>query len=356
MHCIQMDQSHNKLIGVILASITALAPMIAFGDFKGSDSLAFDSGNWTGINYLGDGVMLFRNSRLEFQVSSPQDTNSALAVWRPNTGSYQKSWFVQVDVHSDKPSIPDNSYFDMGITVESTSLPSGICSQIMSRVRTGGVDGAGFVLREGSQNIDSLGSPAKSATMRLHFDAAGKNLVGSFNDGSGWKYSTPLNILSWGMRGTDGFYASLYAQNGGASNLGLATGSGSAYFKNFKAGPAVPDITVHQPAGSGLKDGMSKTAFGSVSIKWKGRSKVYLIANEGTAPLEDLKIRVDGVNARDFVVTQPTSTLLMPGGRTLFKVTFRPKVKGNRKAVLHVKSNDIDEASFDVNLGGKGLK
>jgi hypothetical protein len=356
MHSPQSSLSNHISKWPVLTAALVMIPSMARGDFKGSDSLALDVGNWGLYNYAGDGTLQFRNSRLEFLVGVPQIYNSALAVWRPNASPYQKSWFLQVDVHLDKPVVPANSAFEMGITVDSTSAASGSCSMMMGRTNDASKETGGFVLKDGGLVFTSMDSAAKSATMRLHFDASGTSLVGSVNDGSGWKYSDPLNILTWGMGAKDLFHASLYGQNFGAVAAGLANGSGPAYFKNFVAGPAAAEIVVQQPKDSVLKDGRARTAFGSVSIKRKKRSKVYLIANDGTAPLEDLQISVNGLNARDFVVTQPTSTLLMPGGRTLFKVTFRPKAKGNRKAVLHIKSNDFDEASFDVNLGGKGVK
>lgn len=340
----------------VFAAALVMIPAMARGDFKGSDSLALDVGNWGLLNLAGDGALQFRNSRLEFLVGAPQSYNSAMAVWRPNTGSYQKSWFIQVDVRLDKPAIPVNSLIEMGITVDSTSAATGACSMMMGRVNNAGSESNGFALKDGGQAVTSMDSTAKGATMRLHYDAAGTNLVGSVNDGSGWKYSGPLNIRTWGMGAKDVFHVVLFGQNLGAVASGLANGSGPAYFKNFTAGPGEAEIMVQQPAGSGLKDGRGGSAFGSVPIRRKARSKVYVIGNDGTAPLEDLKITVDGANAKEFVVTQPTSTLLMPGGRTMFKVKFRPKAKGNRKAVLHIKSNDIDEASFDVKLGGKGVK
>lgn len=42
----------------------------------------------------------------------------------------------------------------------------------------------------------------------------------------------------------------------------------------------------------------------------------------------------------------------MPGGVTSFTVKFTPTAIGTQTAVLHLASNDADEASFDINLSG----
>ena len=62
----------------------------------------------------------------------------------------------------------------------------------------------------------------------------------------------------------------------------------------------------------------------------------------------------NGPNAREFRVVQATKTSVEAGSSTTFTVTFKPLVKGLRSAVIHIKSNDADEGSFDIILTGKG--
>lgn len=119
--------------------------------------------------------------------------------------------------------------------------------------------------------------------------------------------------------------------------------------------PTVPEIDVQQPAGNSLEDGHTKVSFGTVSLGKTGKAKKFTIRNLGTGPLTDLTVTRDGANAKEFKVVQAAKTSLAPDSATSFTVTFKPTTKGLRSAAIHIKSNDGDEASFDVILTGKGL-
>ncbi|MES2923413.1 MAG: choice-of-anchor D domain-containing protein [Verrucomicrobiota bacterium] len=117
----------------------------------------------------------------------------------------------------------------------------------------------------------------------------------------------------------------------------------------------VPEIDVQQPARNSLEDDFSKTTCGIAVIGKSGPTKKFTIRNVGSGPLTGLSITRDGVNAKEFKVTQPAKTTLAPGTSTTFTVTFKPTGKGTRSAEIHIKSNDADESPFDVVLTGKGL-
>ena len=84
-------------------------------------------------------------------------------------------------------------------------------------------------------------------------------------------------------------------------------------------------------------------------------TKTFTIRNTGTANLTGLAITKTGANAKNFTVKPPLKTTLAPGASTTFKVTFKPSAKGNRKAAIHIKSNDSNENPFDIALTGKGV-
>lgn len=113
-------------------------------------------------------------------------------------------------------------------------------------------------------------------------------------------------------------------------------------------------VDARQPVGTSLEDGYSKASFGTFVIGNRGPAKKFTIRNLGKARLTGLTVTRSGVNAREFKVIQATKTSLAPGASTTFTVAFRPAGKGSRSAVIHIKSNDADEASFDVILTGKG--
>lgn len=122
----------------------------------------------------------------------------------------------------------------------------------------------------------------------------------------------------------------------------------------FQIPPTVPEIDIQQPTGNSLEDGLTKVAFGTVTIGDRGKPKTFRIKNTGNGKLTGLLVTRKGVNEWDFKVIQAPQTSLAPGTSTTFTVTFKPSGKGSRTATIHIKSNDADEGSFDLKLAGRG--
>ena len=118
--------------------------------------------------------------------------------------------------------------------------------------------------------------------------------------------------------------------------------------------PTVPEIDVQQPLGRSLEDGNSKVSCGTSVIGVSAKARKFIIKNIGNGKLNGLTVTRDGVNAREFRVVQAARTSLTPSTSTSFTVTFKPAGRGTRSAAIHVKSNDSDEASFDIILTGRG--
>lgn len=115
-----------------------------------------------------------------------------------------------------------------------------------------------------------------------------------------------------------------------------------------------PEIAVQQPAGSNLADGKSKKSFGTVKVGTKGVAKTFTIKNTGKADLTGLSVAKSGSHKADFILGALSKTKLAPGASATFKVTFKPKAKGTRKALLKIASNDADENPFDITVSGLG--
>ncbi len=113
--------------------------------------------------------------------------------------------------------------------------------------------------------------------------------------------------------------------------------------------PKTPEIDV-----IGFTDGKSKSSFGTVAVGKKSKSKSYTIRNVGKANLTKLKLSISGSARKDYIVTKLKGSTLAPGGNDSFKITFKPKSKGTRNAVLKITSNDANESPFDIELTGKG--
>ena len=112
------------------------------------------------------------------------------------------------------------------------------------------------------------------------------------------------------------------------------------------------DIQIQQPSGKDLVDGKSVKSLGATIVGKRGRTLTFVVRNSGGINLTGLAVNKTGPHARDFIVSAPPKTIVPPGGSTSFKVTFKPRAKGTRKAAIHVKSNDPNENPFDVKLTG----
>jgi hypothetical protein len=121
------------------------------------------------------------------------------------------------------------------------------------------------------------------------------------------------------------------------------------------AGTNKPEISVQQPAGSEMKDGVAKRTFGTISLGKTSSSKVFRIKNKGYADLTGLRVTKIGTNVSDFIVGPLNVVRLGPGAVTIFKVQFKPTARGIRKAALRISSNDANENPFDIVVTGEGV-
>lgn len=355
----------RRLLGSSHAiAVASLLTLPALAEFSGNDKLESKSSNWErAFEDVGGARFVFRNSRLEYQVKSPAHKNTSALRWTPNEGDYDEDWFIQVDVNINNFTMPKGSDTDLNLGVVNTRNPQNEHMIGFDQSRIEGIIG-GYKSTKSIQTSPIFwGWPiapsidGTSVRLRLHFDSKAKTLTGSWKTGAYWRYFDPVSISTWGMNDGDTFTAILTAFSNGfaAGTLGPVVPPGTAWFRNFKAGPARPEIAVDQPAGSSLKDGKSKRSFGTVAVGNRA-TRTFPLYNMGTAPLKNLKITKSGPNAADFTIAEPSSTSLNPGAITAFDVTFRPKGNGTRTATLHMASNDPDGPTFDIKLAGEGAR
>lgn len=114
-----------------------------------------------------------------------------------------------------------------------------------------------------------------------------------------------------------------------------------------------PEMSVEQPAGTNLVDGVSVKDSGAVIIGAQ-TNLTFTIANIGNTNLTGLVITIDGVDAASFTVTTNPIAPVDADGTTTFTVQFAPVTTGLKTAALHIASNDADENPFDIALTGNG--
>jgi ELWxxDGT repeat protein len=118
-----------------------------------------------------------------------------------------------------------------------------------------------------------------------------------------------------------------------------------------------PDISIAQPSGTALTDGVSTVTFPNAIVGNGGQqSLTFTIQNIATyAPLAGITISLDGAAAGDYSYSGLSATTLNGGGTATFNVTFAPTATGTRPAALHVASSDPAKSSFDITLTGTGI-
>lgn len=117
---------------------------------------------------------------------------------------------------------------------------------------------------------------------------------------------------------------------------------------------ASPEIDVRDPTNAPLTHTLSRVDFGSIEHA-TSNTVTLTVRNTGYTNLTGLAVVIDGTNAADFTAIQPPVTDLPPGSNVTFTVTFTTEEIGQRQAVLHIISSDLDENPFDVTLVGRSL-
>ncbi len=113
------------------------------------------------------------------------------------------------------------------------------------------------------------------------------------------------------------------------------------------------EIVVEAPGGIEVMDGDLR-AFGPVNAG-ASTHQIFTIRNLGGEDLTGVTVTIDGSQAGDFTVTSSPASTVPGEGSTTFTLRFAPSGTGSRRAMLHIASNDVDEASFDIALEGMGL-
>ena len=111
-------------------------------------------------------------------------------------------------------------------------------------------------------------------------------------------------------------------------------------------GDATPSLTDH-------------TDFGNVNVASGSISRVFTIANTGSANLildgSPTLVAISGPAAADFTVTASPASPVAPSGSTTFTVTFDPSALGARNATITIDNSDADEDPYNFAIAGNGI-
>lgn len=115
-----------------------------------------------------------------------------------------------------------------------------------------------------------------------------------------------------------------------------------------------PQISVEQPEGTALENGLSVVQFGGLFPEVATHRR-FVIKNSGDEVLQLGTCVVEGEHAADFTLGAFSSTQIPAGGAAYVTVSFTPSAEGERTASLSIPSNDPDANPFVVDLAGSGL-
>lgn len=96
------------------------------------------------------------------------------------------------------------------------------------------------------------------------------------------------------------------------------------------------------------------TDFGSVELGAGSITRTFTVDNQGSGALtfDTPSIVISGLGAGDFSVTSQLPASLAGSSQTQFDITFTPSSTGPSNAVIAVKSDDADEASYSFAVTG----
>jgi hypothetical protein len=298
---------------------------VAIGDFNGDGKQDFataNAGSSTVSIRMGDGMGGFSGST-NVSVGSGAE---AVAIGDFNGDGKQD--FAAVNVSSNNVSIRLGD--GLGGFSGSTNVAVGVSPR---GINIGDFNG------DGKQDFATANLNSASVSIRLGDGLGG--FSGSTNVSVG---SDPysLAIGDFNGDGRQDFATANYNSNSVSIFLGVAGNINDINIKGNGVSITDGDIT------PSLTD---NTDFGITCSSGTTISKTFVLENVGTAALQlnSGAITFTGDNATQFAVSGISLPLSIEGGTsTTFTVTFTPDVTtGIKNAILHISSNDCDEADYD---------
>src|SRR5690606_36124937 len=119
-----------------------------------------------------------------------------------------------------------------------------------------------------------------------------------------------------------------------------------------------PEIDIERSTGSSIPNGSTpnpgySTIFASTVMGNSTSPRTFYVSSEGTANLNLTSIVSS--NPGEFPISlNPGATVLSPGTKVDFEITFSPTGVGTRTAIITIRSNDADEDPYTFQVQGNG--
>jgi hypothetical protein len=196
----------------------------------------------------------------------------------------------------------------------------------------------------------------------------GTNVPYSFYDGANVAGSTLVNKAVAPTGTTISGFQRLAVVNASSGGVQVVISNNTNNFAIADAIELVPAATLAIPvltvSGNSVAIGPNETSEASngtlfaATMVGKSVSQTYTIHNAGTTTLSlsgASPVHVQGTNAANFVVTQPSVKSLAAGASATFQVVFSPSAVGLRTATLTIASNDPNDGQYTFSLQGSSI-
>ncbi len=187
--------------------------------------------------------------------------------------------------------------------------------------------------RTGSGSV-VLGATASIGTLNWYNALTGGTLLGS-----GTSFTTPT------IASTTTFYVE--AVNGSCTSTPRTAVIATVNY---------PEIDVRGNSTTIFSSEIAPSIANWTDFGTSNTTRTFTIHNIGTALLTVGAITISGLNASEFTVTTPPSSIVAIGSSTTFVVTFAPTAIGVRTATISIVNNDTDESSYTYDIQGTGVE
>ncbi len=129
--------------------------------------------------------------------------------------------------------------------------------------------------------------------------------------------------------------------------------AGSLIVETLPLGVPAPDLWLQRRDTPATAQSIGSLSFYS---GWRGSpiSIPLAMRNRGRSPLSGITLSITGAKAASFALINPPGSVIGPGATAEFAVAFNSLPNGDAGAILEIRSNDPDQPSLSVSLGGYG--
>ncbi|MCB1209265.1 MAG: choice-of-anchor J domain-containing protein, partial [Verrucomicrobiales bacterium] len=233
---------------------------------------------------------------------------------------------------------PDEPNLDVAVIGYAIATPPAITSPSITQLTATSATANADVTADGGSEIVERGFVYSTSYSNSMTTLNGPGAVKVVVSGTTGPYSAALSGLTPGTT----YYYRPFAST--SYTTAYSANSSPLFFTTPALTP--PDIRVNPPTGR---------YFGQVERETTTAPTTFVIDNVGGTDLHISSISITGTNADSYSITSGGgASTIAPAGQGSVAVTFTPLTTGYLSATLTITSDDPDQSSYTLTLGGTG--